>query len=179
MEMSPGFLIAVPQLEDGFFIRSVVLLIHHDETGAMGLVVNRPLDLELSEVAQQHGIEDSKASGQVFFGGPIEGFRGFVVHCGELCEDDTKIADGVLLTGSVEVLRTLLIDGQTDFRLYLGYAGWGPGQLDQELAAGDWVTGEFQPSYLFDLKADDVWETALADLGIMPHTMMQGSGDIN
>jgi len=176
--LAPGLLIAAPQLLDSNFVRTVVLLLHHDESGAMGIVLNRPLELPLREVARQHGIDSSESQGQAFFGGPVEVYRGFVLHAGEQCEEDTEIFDGVQITGSVSVLKRLLETSQPAFRLYLGYAGWGPGQLDAELTAGAWLAGELSPRYIFDIDADDCWDTVLADMGIDPAMVLQSTGEI-
>ncbi|MFH1810249.1 MAG: YqgE/AlgH family protein [Pseudomonadota bacterium] len=176
--LAPGLLIAVPQLVDGNFARTVILLLHHDEEGAMGLVINRPLELPLLEVARQHGIEHCAAQGHAYFGGPVEVYRGFVLHCDPAGDEDTEIAKGTCISGSLDVLRSLLTRDQGEFRLYLGYAGWGPGQLDAELAAGSWLAGEFEPRYLFSDDAAEVWEQVLADMGIDPATVLQSSGEV-
>jgi len=176
--LAPGLLIAAPQLLDANFARAVILLLHHDETGSMGIVINRPLELPLSEVARQHGVDHCQASGAAHFGGPVEVYRGFVLHRGERYDDDTDIADGVMLSGSVDVLRALLERSDAEFRLYLGYAGWGPGQLDLEMTSGSWLTSECCARYLFDLEPDAVWEQVLADMGIDPAMVLQSSGDI-
>ncbi|MBN2360311.1 MAG: YqgE/AlgH family protein [Deltaproteobacteria bacterium] len=174
----PGLLIAAPQLLDVNFARTVILLLHHDETGSMGVVINRQLELPLAEVARQHGVEHCCACGAAHFGGPVEVYRGFVLYRGQRFEDDTEVADGILLSGSVAVLRALLERGGAEFRLYLGYAGWGPGQLDLEITSGSWLTGECSARYLFELDPDQVWEQALADMGIDPVMVLQSSGDI-
>jgi putative transcriptional regulator len=177
-QLAPGLLIAAPQLLDANFARAVILLLHHDESGSMGIVINRPLELPLTEVARQHGVEQCRATGAAHFGGPVEVYRGFVLHRGERFEDDTDVADGIMLSGSVDVLRALLERVGADFRLYLGYAGWGPGQLDLELTSGSWLTGECRASYLFDVDPDEVWEQALVDMGIDPALLLQSTGDI-
>lgn len=176
--LAPGLLIAVPQLLDGTFARAVILLLHHDEDGAMGLVINRPLELSLDEVARQHGIEPCAVSGRAYAGGPVEMFRGFVLHQGPAGDEDTEVAKGTCISGSLDVLRHLLTEAGGAFRLYLGYAGWGPGQLDAEMAAGSWLTGEFDPHYLFVDDASQLWEQVLADMGIDPATVLQSSGEV-
>jgi len=176
--LAPGLLIAAPHLLDANFTRAVILLLHHDESGSMGIVINRPLELSLTEVARQHGVEACRARGAAFFGGPVEVYRGFVMHRGERFADDTDVADGIMLSGSVDVLRALLGRAGCEFHLYLGYAGWGPGQLDLELTAGSWLTGECRARYLFESEPDQVWQQALADMGIDPAMVLQSSGDI-
>jgi putative transcriptional regulator len=176
--LAPGLLIAVPQLVDGNFARAVILLLHHDDEGAMGLVINRPLELSLDEVARQHGIEHCAASGHAYAGGPVEMFRGFVLHQGPEGAEDTAVAKGTCISGSLDVLRGLLTQTTSAFRLYLGYAGWGPGQLEAELAAGSWLAGEFDPRYLFVDDAAGLWEQVLADMGIDPATVLQSSGEV-
>ena len=144
----------------------------------MGLVINRPLELTLSEIARQHGIAAKHPEEPVFFGGPVEVFRGLLLHRGEQLDDDRVIAGPIKLNGSVDVLTGFLEDGMEDFRLYLGYAGWGPGQLDAELASGSWMAANLDDSYIFDLPSDQVWDRVLADMGISPATVLAGEGEI-
>lgn len=178
-ELAPGFLIAMPQLDDKNFSHALILLLHHTDEGAMGLVVNQALDLDLSEVAQQQGVDEPKAEGTAYLGGPVEVFRGMVVHGGPSCgPDDTKISEGLFLSGSVEVLTQLLRHGDRNFRLFLGYSGWGPGQLENELAEGSWLAGNLDPSLVFDTPADQAWDQILANMGIDPATVLQGEGGV-
>ncbi len=172
--LAPGFLIAMPQLVDVHFVRAVLLLLHHDADGAMGVVINRRLDLPLLEVARQQGVEGCQAAGSAYYGGPVEMHRGLVLHRGPGTAEDSEILDGTYISGSVDTLRLVLQEADREFRLFLGYAGWGPGQLDDELATGAWLTGEFDPAFVFGAEPDGVWDAVLAQMGIDPATILQG-----
>lgn len=178
-ELAPGFLIAMPQLEDNNFDHALILLLHHTDAGAMGIVINKSLDLDLKEIASQHGIEQAKAMGSAFLGGPVEVFRGMVMHSGpSFGDDDTEIADGLFISGSVDVLTTLLRDADRNFRLFLGYSGWGPGQLDSELTDGSWLAANLETDLIFETPAEQAWEQTLARMGVDPATVLQGDGGV-
>lgn len=165
-------LIAAPSLSDTYFHRSVVLVWHHDEDGAMGVVVNRAVDHavdDLLDLGESSGLSAnlSTYSGQkALWGGPVESTSGTVI-CREPVEDEEgwTIASDLGVTRSQEILMTLIADLKP-LLLCLGYAGWGPGQLDQELAEGAWLWTDCDASLLFDTPVDERYDRALASLGL-------------
>jgi putative transcriptional regulator len=164
-------LVAMPQMQDPRFARSVVFLCAHNEDGAMGLVVNRLLDdVTWSALMKQLGIEVSAPGGDrhIHFGGPVEAGRGFVLHSADYVEDGTLVVGGnVALTATLEILREIGRGGGPKRSLLaLGYAGWGPGQLDSEIQANGWLSVAADDEIVFDAQHGDKWQRALAKLGV-------------
>lgn len=160
-------LVATPQIGDPRFMRTVIYMVAHDANGAMGLVVNRPIgSVPLARLLDELGIGSEGISGiiRVHYGGPVEAPRGFVLHTADYVPKGTLIVkDGMALTSQPEILRA--IAGGTGPRrslFALGYAGWGPGQLEAEIKAGDWVTVQADQALVFDDDYDRKWERAMA-----------------
>lgn len=179
--LAPGLLLAMPQMTDPNFARSVVLLCRHDREGAMGLIVNRPTSTLVSSlVAFDPPLARDRSRMQVWTGGPVEPNRGWLLLGFDPGGDQAiTIAPGVYLSGSVEVLRKLLEeepDKATEARFLLGYAGWGEAQLESELAASAWLTADVDPDLVFRTDASVMWETAIRSLGVDPYALQLGSG---
>lgn len=164
-------LIAMPQMRDPRFMRTVVYVCAHTAEGAMGLVINRMFDgLSFPELLDQLGIEpgtDSEAI-QIHFGGPVEGGRGFVLHSADYKHETTLMVDErVGLTATVDVLKAIAEGtGPRERLLALGYAGWGAGQLDSEIRENVWLNVQADESLLYGLDVDHKWEQAIHKLGI-------------
>lgn len=164
-------LVAMPQMLDERFSTSVICLCAHTEDGAMGLVVNKLLEnVDLPDLLKQLDLEpDLKGLGiRVHFGGPVESGRGFVLHSGDYVQDATMVInDHIALTATTDVLRDIAAgDGPQNSFLALGYAGWGPGQLDAEIQANGWLSLEADNSLVFGGDPKTVWQAALAKMGI-------------
>lgn len=177
-------LIAMPGMNDPRFQRSVILICAHSDEGAMGLVLNRPLpDLSFGDLMGQLGIDMPPSGNQieVRFGGPVEPGRGFVLH--RVTENDDE-AEGRLRVGphlAMTTTRDILADiagggGPRDAVLALGYAGWGPGQLEDEMADNGWLTGEGRDDLVFGQDHDAKWASALRALGIDPSLLSSSAG---
>ena len=156
---------------DERFSTSVICLCAHTEDGAMGLVVNKLLEnVDLPDLLKQLDLEpDLKGLGiRVHFGGPVESGRGFVLHSGDYVQDATMVInDHIALTATTDVLRDIAAgDGPQNSFLALGYAGWGPGQLDAEIQANGWLSLEADNSLVFGGDPKTVWQAALAKMGI-------------
>jgi putative transcriptional regulator len=156
------FLIATPAMRDPRFDHAVILMLRHDQDGAFGIVINRPLGQR--PLADLLGTKDTAASGnvQVFVGGPVQPNIGFVVHSTEYHRAETLDVDGrVAMTSSLDVLRDIAEKkGPAKALIAFGYAGWAPGQLDSELARNVWYTAPEDPALVFDDDRDKVWEHA-------------------
>ncbi|MCE3248828.1 MAG: algH [Geminicoccaceae bacterium] len=165
-------LVATPQLEDPNFYHTIVYMVKHDGSGAMGLVLNRVLGkgpvAELLEGLGDDRKVDPAAEIEVHFGGPVESGRGFVLHSPDYDGEDTVVlSDLVALTSSLDVLRAIAAGkGPKRSLLALGYAGWAPGQLEAEIAAGAWEVVEPDEGLLFDDKVDSKWQRALDRRGV-------------
>jgi putative transcriptional regulator len=157
------FLIATPAMRDTRFDHAVILMLRHDQDGAFGIVINRPLGQR--PMAELLGAKDT-ASGnvQVFSGGPVQPNVGFVVHSTDYRRAGTLDVDGrVAMTSSLEVLRDIADrKGPAKALIAFGYAGWAPGQLENELARNVWDTAPEDPALVFDDDRDKVWEHAAA-----------------
>nr|WP_185961326.1 YqgE/AlgH family protein [Telmatospirillum sp. J64-1] len=174
-------LIAMPQMQDPRFTRSVVYLCAHSAEGAMGLVVNRMLDaLTFPDLLEQLGIEPTPLCEQirVHFGGPVEAGRGFVLHSTDYVQDTTLMVDNrVALTATVDVLKAIAEGrGPRHSMLALGYAGWSPGQLDTEIRENVWLNAPADEEVLFGPNLDIKWEQALGRLGIEPPMLSGEAG---
>ena len=165
-------LIAMPQMMDPRFARSVVYVCAHSEDeGAMGLVVNKLLaSLTMDELFTHLNLDPTTlaAARPVHFGGPVEPGRGFVLHTADYNEDATLVVgDGIAVTGTLDILRAIgRGEGPRRSLLALGYAGWAPGQLDAEMQANGWLSVPADSDLVFDDDFDAKWQRALGKLGI-------------
>jgi putative transcriptional regulator len=176
-------LIAMPQLGDPFFARSVVYLCSHSkDDGAMGLIINKIVDAftidELYAQLKINPVEHSHQRQVVHFGGPVATGQGFVLHSGDYSEDGTlRIGDEFALTATLDILRAKARgDGPRKSLVAIGYAGWGPGQLDAEIQANGWLLVAADSALVFDTEDDSKWQLALAKLGVRPETLSGDSG---
>ena len=169
-------LVAMPNMSDPRFERAVIYVCAHGEDGAMGLMINKLVDqITFPEMLEQLGIDNSDVSEQirVHFGGPVETGRGFVLHSTDYRQDSSMEVDSAIaLTATVDILRDIA-GGQGPRRslLALGYAGWGPGQLDQEIQANGWLHVDPDEQLIFDTDLDDKWQRAIGKLGFDPFSL--------
>jgi putative transcriptional regulator len=172
MSLTGQLLVAMPQMMDPRFARSVVYICTHSgEAGAMGLVINKLLgSLTMGELFSQLDIAPSGPVGSrpVHFGGPVEAGRGFVLHSADYNEEATLLVDdNVALTATLDVLRAIGQGrGPLQSLFALGYAGWAPGQLDAEIQANGWLSVPADDAIIFGPDHDRKWQRALAKLGV-------------
>lgn len=174
-------LIAMPQMEDPRFARSVVYLFAHgDETGAMGIIINKTIEsLTLGELYAHLKIEPREPSPQlVHFGGPVGTDLGFVLHSTDYRETGTVgIEEGFALTASIDILRAMSRgEGPRRRILALGYAGWGPSQLESEIQANGWLLVGADADLVFEAGDEEKWQRALAKLGVKPEMLAGNAG---
>lgn len=171
---SPGFLIAMPSLRDPNFVETVVLMLEHNTDGAVGLVVNRPFPGSPQVVCSGLGISWADDTlGDIRLGGPVRTQAGCIVHPpGRSFADTQLLSPGIAVSTSREALEELVTLADCPFRLMLGYAGWGSGQLEREMTEGTWLLAPASPTVLFKTAPDKVYETALALLGINRHDLV-------
>ena len=179
------FLIAMPELRDPNFNRTVTLICQHDENGALGVVINRPLDhLTLKDVFNQLDLStltsESTAKSPVYYGGPVQQELGLVLH--EEVGDwgsTLVIGDDLGLTSSRDVLESLSrSDGPSHSLMTLGYAGWGKGQLEQEMQENAWLSVEADCEILFSVPAQQRWTAAASKIGINMNQLAPGVGHV-
>jgi putative transcriptional regulator len=170
-DLTGQLLVATPILPDPRFMRTVIYMVRHDETGAMGLVLNRPMsEIPLAGLLEQLGIPSEGVTGTVrlHYGGPVDRTRGLLLHTADYVGTSTRlIRDGVALSGQPEVWRAIAAGaGPRRSLLALGYSGWGAGQLESEMRAGHWVAVPADEDLLFDDDYDGKWSRAMARLKI-------------
>jgi len=172
-----ALLLSMPQLMDPNFARTVVLLCEFNPDGAFGLVLNRPTDVRASEMVQLDPPIDRGNDLPLWIGGPVEPQRGWILVGHEPESDFRLIRDGLYLSTSPALLRNVLQARPAPrARVLAGYAGWGPGQLDEELAQSAWLMADVDLDLIFDVAADAMWETAIRRLGADPSTLTTGHG---
>jgi putative transcriptional regulator len=164
-------LVAMPQMRDPRFARSVIYMCAHSAEGAMGLVVNRRVgSITFADLLQQLGIGPSQRSDEIriHFGGPVEQGRGFVLHSGEYVQSGTlRVNENVGLTATLDILKEMAAGGGPRRSLLaLGYAGWGPGQLDAEIQANGWLSVPADEDLVFGEDLDNKWQRAIGKIGI-------------
>lgn len=175
---TPVLLVAMPQIQDPFFSQSVVLLIDHQPEGSFGLIINRPTELTVKEVLDGLEIEWCGETGALtHFGGPVQPQMGTVLfdeHGAPLAgveETTLEISAGVRITQHIGDLSTIAAQPPTAFRLLLGYAGWGQGQLEQEIQRNDWLIAPLDTGFLFESDAETVWNRVLHSIDIDPSSL--------
>jgi len=181
LNLSNHFLIAMPAMADPFFAKSLTYVCEHNEQGALGIVVNRPINLTLSELFAQIQVPLNAAELRdipVHFGGPVQTDRGFVLHepAGKW-QSTLAISDRIGLTTSKDILQAVG-DGQGPHNLLvtLGYAGWSQGQLEDELSQNAWLTVAATDQILFGMSAEDRLPAAMALLGIDYASLSEDAG---
>jgi putative transcriptional regulator len=182
MDLTAKMLIAMPGMGDERFGHSVIYICAHSAEGAMGLIVNKPLpDLRLNDLVAQLEIGDGRClrDVQVHFGGPVEPGRGFVLHSGDYRSDIStlEVDTHVGMTATLDILEALAAGEGPELALMaLGYAGWGPGQLEAEILSNGWLTCEADEALLFGPQGKDKWSEALKSLGVDPITLSAAAG---
>ena len=174
-------LIAMPGMRDPRFAHSLIYMCAHNEAGAMGLVLNRLMSsISLPDLLSQLGVEQKVPDDaiRIHFGGPVETGRGFVLHSTDYAAGDTlRVDEEVGLTASLDILRAIAGgEGPRRRILALGYAGWGPGQLDAEIQANGWLSVQADGRLLFDDHLDDKWDRAFRKLGIAAGQLSTDAG---
>jgi putative transcriptional regulator len=188
INLTNQFLIAMPGMGDGTFAGTVVYLCEHTEKGALGLVINKPIDITLKNLFEKVELTLDRAdlaAEPVYFGGPVQTERGFVLH-ERLGGDDGKgghynstlqIPGGLEMTTSKDVLEALANGaGPKRVLVTLGYSGWGAGQLEDEIGRNGWITVDAEPGIIFDTPVEQRYDKALSLLGIDPRMLSQEAG---
>ena len=181
LSLAPSFLLSMPQLMDPNFSRTVVVLCKHNEDGAFGLVVNRPLVTTGRVTVNLDPPVSTDRELQVWVGGPVEPQRSWVLVGREPDQDEEmsgmRIADDLYLSTSPDLLRRLLDPSPPPLaRLIVGYSGWGPGQLERELEASAWLMSDIDRDLIFNTPAEQLWEAAIRRLGADPATLQMSRG---
>lgn len=167
----PVLLLAMPQVVDPFFHKSVVVLLAHEDEGSFGFILNRPTEVKIAEVLEGLEIQwGGDAALRAFLGGPVQPQLGTVLYgtAAETRGAATQVLPGVAITQQLSDLAGLATEPPPAFRLFLGYAGWGAGQLVEEILRNDWLTAPASPAIVFAAAPENAWEEALRSAGIDP-----------
>ncbi|QKS30564.1 YqgE/AlgH family protein [Accumulibacter sp.] len=181
IDLTDHFLIAMPAMVDSFFAKSLVYVAEHNPRGALGLIVNRPIDMSLGSLLERIDVPlqaDGIANLPVFFGGPVQTDRGFVLHrpVGQW-QSTLVVNEHVGLTSSRDILQAVAQRGQPrDLMVTLGYAGWSAGQIEHELAQNAWLTVPAQLRILFELPYEERLPSALELLGVSLTNLVDEAG---
>ncbi len=182
MDLTGKFLVAMPGMGDPRFDKSVILICAHSDEGAMGLIVNKPVhEVTFAGLLEHLNIPRAPQGREiaVHFGGPVERGRGFVLHSRDYRGGAAtmKIEGGYGMTATLDVLEAMARgDGPHHALLALGYSGWGPGQLESEIARNDWLTSDADPTLIFGTEDDTKWKAALRGMGIDPLSLSSSAG---
>ena len=181
MNLTGKLLISMPSLEDERFYKTVIYICAHSSEGTMGIIINKKIDYDLyPDLLEQLGIDKPLSGKKLYirYGGPVETGRGFVLHSDEVIQKETlSIGKGVALTSNVEFFEDLSKGkGPQNSIFALGYAGWGPGQIEKEIFANSWMTLSADSKFLFDEEVSNKWNKAYNLLGVDPNKLSQFSG---
>lgn len=185
INLTNQFLIAMPGIGGDTFAGAVIYLCEHTDKGALGLVINKPIDIKLKNLFEKVELPLDRAElaeSPVYYGGPVQTERGFVLH--EQIEDDEsrfnsslRIPGGLEMTTSKDVLEALSSGtGPTKILVTLGYSGWGAGQLEEEMGRNSWINVEAQPEIIFNTPVEQRYDKALSLLGIDPAMLSADAG---
>lgn len=157
-------LVASPYLNDPNFMRSVIYLVRHDEDGAMGLVLNRPLQTNVGQLISELTESTIENHQPVYFGGPVEGPVMMLQACGENLQ--SEVTELFIACDQSKILEVVNNEATQvlGFRLFDGYSGWGPGQLEREIEEGSWLIWDIDPRHLF-LDTEKLWQEAVVEIG--------------
>jgi len=185
MNLTNQFLIAMPGMGDDTFSGAVVYLCEHTENGALGLVINKPIDIKLGNLFEKVELSlasQALADQPVYFGGPVQTERGFVLHerlgeSGSPYSSTLSIPGGLQMTTSKDVLEALASGaGPKRLLVTLGYSGWAAGQLEDELGRNGWLTVDAAPEIIFDTPVEQRYDRAVSLLGFDPRMLSQEAG---
>lgn len=179
--LSNHFLIAMPSLIDGNFSQSVTYICEHDENGALGITINRPSEISLAEILSQLRIklDNEQIHNQAILnGGPVQVDRGFIIHTPHgNWESSLQVTDNIAVTTSQDIMQAIAQGrGPHKTLIALGYAGWGPGQLEYEIAENTWLSCPATEEILFDTPIEKRWQAAAMLLGIDLHLLSNQTG---
>lgn len=181
LEFTGKVILSMPQISDNRFDHSVIYICSHREQGTMGIILNKIFDsVTFPEILSQFSISSDPyfECVPVHFGGPVETGRGFVLHSNDYQNEGTlKVDDNIYLTATLDILKAISeSNGPSKYMMALGYAGWGPGQLEVEIQENSWLVAPGKSKYIFDKNLHSKWENALKDMGIDHDKLSSDSG---
>ena len=181
MDLIGQIIVSMPSLQDERFFKTVIYICAHSSDGSMGIIINKKIDYDLYPgLLEQLGIDKPLKNKKLFirYGGPLESGRGFVLHSDEIVQKESlSICGGIALTSTSDFFNTLRKgEGPKNSILALGYSGWGPGQLENEIMQNSWMPHHVEASFLFDDEVSKKWNNAYKMMGIDPMNLSFFSG---
>jgi putative transcriptional regulator len=184
LNLTNHFLIAMPSMQDPIFGGTVVYVCEHNDKGVLGVVINKPTDMTMDvlfdriDLKLSEGLKSTVSSAPIMFGGPVQDDRGFVLHStGGRYSSSLAVTDEVAFTTSIDVLEAVANgDGPQRMLVSIGYAGWSPGQLEEEIGKNGWLTVGADAHVLFDLPVEERYNAAIKLLGIDPMMLAPEAG---
>jgi putative transcriptional regulator len=184
LNLTNHFLIAMPSMQDPIFGGTVVYVCEHNDKGVLGVVINKPTDMTMDvlfdriDLKLSEGLKSTVSSAPIMFGGPVQDDRGFVLHSpGGRYSSSLSVTDEVAFTTSIDVLEAVANgDGPQRMLVSIGYAGWSPGQLEEEIGKNGWLTVGADAHVLFDLPIEERYNAAIKLLGIDPMMLAPEAG---
>ena len=181
MNLTGQILISLPNIEDDRFHKSVIYICAHSKEGSMGIIINKSLEIEMyPNLLKQLGIDKYQTNKKIFFhyGGPVETGRGFILHSDDFIKDESMVIDsGIVLTSTADFFIDLAKGvGPKISMLALGYAGWGPGQLEKEISKNGWMITTVNSNFIFDENNSKKWSKAYDLIGINPYSISNNFG---
>lgn len=189
--LAPGFLVASPRLDGSLFERSVIVMVNHDDQGAMGFIINKPLEVDFGSLLEMVEIDVEAIAPRcyeqdVYFGGPVRVEQLWVIYNGLLggasprpnfeslqSDGEIRFHSEWALSGTSQSIESFAFGLEANpFRPFVGYAGWGPGQLEQEIGEGSWLLLDFDDSFVLESQPDGLWDAALGRLGVDETTFL-------
>ena len=175
MKLGPKtLLIASPQLEDPHFKQSVVLILEHDDEQTVGLILNRESRIGCAQIMKRFNLEWHGSHDHLLLGGPVDPKSLWMVHSEGWPFDHKTIFNGVSVSRSEEALSVLCHSREQRLNVYVGYAGWGAGQLEREIQEGSWLTVDIDADFIFETDRNEMWSEALARLGVDADMLLSG-----
>lgn len=181
MNLTGQILVSMPSMADERFYKSLIFLCAHSKEGSMGIIINKKIDFDMyPDLLQQLGIDQPLIDKKIYirYGGPVETSRGFVLHSDDVVQKDSlQIDKGIALTSTIDIFKDLSKGkGPKESILALGYAGWGPGQLDNEIKNNGWITLNADSSFIFDENVSEKWNQAYKMIGFNPASLTNNFG---
>ena len=179
--LSGKFLIASPSMTDPRFYKSVIYIISHKKDGAMGIVINQPIiETKLKNIIFNEELKDSSNIDNIpiTLGGPVDTKKGFILHTSEFKDKSTiKVDSNIFLTSNINILKSIVKGKGPKKSLFaLGYAGWFPGQLEEEISNDGWLIAPGDSKLIFECKVENKWSEAIKSIGVDPNLLSSTSG---
>lgn len=171
----------MPQMLDPNFCKTVILMLEHNAEGSMGLIINRAAELTFADLGRSQELEiaTGRKDDAIFLGGPVEPYRGFVLHDHEAVGERAALLPGLFLSVTTDALEPLLKDPEAKIRFCLGYSGWGPGQLEREIADGSWLFTEASRAPVLFGEPEHIWSEVIQSMGVDPAMLVTHGGAKN